>query len=174
MTELPTHEDWDKLYSPRGIYVIRKMFYEHSTTESRKKYPPIFTLRCREYKGLPSAYQVYMSSVDEYDAALKIVPNMRVWESLKKAKWFMRGDPSHTFEGLEAWRKHMKLRDASLAKKILIEKAEKGEVSAAKALLVESKEKKVVGRKPKVSPAEEASKNRMKNFRLKSVSNAKG
>jgi len=169
MIELPTQESWDKLYSSNGSFAIRKMFYELSTPAVRKKFPPIFTLRPRPHAGLPSAYQTYMDSIDEFDAALKIVPNMRVWDQLKQANWFKNGDPSHCFEGLKIWQEHMKMRDASLAKRILIEKTEKGEVGAAKALLAETKTKAPVGRKAKASPAEEASKTRMKNFRLQSV-----
>jgi len=149
MNELPTQEEWNKLYAPNGVFAIRKMFRELSTPAMRKKYPPIFTLKPFPYKGLPSAYQVFMESIDEYDAATKIVPNMKTWDQLKDASWFLNGDVAHSFEGLIVWRDHMKQRDASKAKAALFDKIEKGDVTAAKAILADTKVKTPAGRKNK-------------------------
>lgn len=95
-----------------------------------------------------SAYQVYMHSVDEYDAAIKLVGSMKHWRKLCDLKWFMEGMPEHSFEGLESWREDMALRDASLAKKQLQESAMSGNVNAQK-ILYGSTEK-----KPKVNKEE--------------------
>jgi len=165
MSNLPTQEDWNKLYAPNGVFAIRKMFRELSTPAMRKKYPPIFTLKPFEYKGLPSAYQVYMESVDEYDAATKIVPNMKTWDQLKEASWFLNGDLAHSFEGLKAWREHMKQRDASAAKAALQDKMATGDVTAAKAILADTKTKASVGRKGKKTKEENATVTRIAEFR---------
>ena len=167
MNKLPTQEDWNKLYAPNGVFAIRKMFRELSTPAMRKKYPPIFTLKPFPYKGLPSAYQVFMGSIDEYEAALKIVPNMKTWDQLKEASWFLNGDVAHSFEGLAVWRDHMKQRDASAAREALMTKMQSGDVTAAKAILADTKVKAPVGRKSKQTKEEIASVTRIKEFRNK-------
>jgi len=147
MTKLPTKEDFKKLYGSNGNYSYRAMFWELSTPAVREKYPPVFTLKLEEHEGLPSAYQVYMDSVDEYDAAQKLAPNMKIWDDLVNAKWFFDGMPTHAHQGLKSWREHMKARDESLAKKVLLEQTRDGNVAAAKSVLAESKKKAPVGRK---------------------------
>jgi len=168
---LPTQEDWNALYAPNGVFSIRKLFRELSTPAMRKKYPPMFTLKPFEYKGLPSAYQIYMESIDEFDAATKIVPNMKVWDSLKEADWFLNGDKAHSFEGLKVWREHMRQRDASKARAALFNKLDNDDVTAAKAILADTKTKSNAGRKGKKAPVEDASKKRIKDFKLKQVVN---
>ena len=46
----------------------------------------------------------------------------------------MEGSRSHGFAGLESWRRDMQARDSTQAKKIMMEQAEYGSVTAAKAL----------------------------------------
>ncbi len=159
---------WSHFYNAKGRFAFRKMFYEmHPTEESREAMPPLFTLKPHEHNGLPSAYEVYMSAVDEYDAATKLVPNMKMWDMLASTGWFLNGQ--RVFEGLAVWRKHMMQRDASLARATLLEKTRNGDTTAAKAVLAETKVKAPVGRKPKKTAQEEASDNRIKNFKLKAV-----
>ena len=167
MDNLPTKADWDRMISTNGNYLYRKMFYETNTPEGRIKYPPLFTLKPREYKGLPSVYLVYMDSVDEYDAATKIVPNMREWDHLKNAGWFLDGCKTQSFEGLKVWREHMKQRDNSLAKAALQAKVATGDVTAAKAILAENKTKAPVGRKNKKTVAEKETSARIVEFKKK-------
>ena len=93
---------------------------------------------------VPSAYLIFMSSIDEFDAAMKIVGNYRHWEKLKATKWFMEGFQG--YPGLNDWLEDMRLRDLSKAKRILEEEAENGNVSAAKALFQNSKTKQKAGR----------------------------
>jgi hypothetical protein len=164
---LPTTEDWNKLYAVNGVFSIRNLFLESSSADKRDKYPPLFTLKPYPYKGYPSAYQVYMDSVDEFDAATKIVPNMKVWDSLKEATWFKTEANQWNFEGLEVWREHMKQRDASAAKATLQAKVASGDVTAAKAILADTKTKAPVGRKNKKTTAELASVSRIKEFKKK-------
>jgi len=103
------------------------------------KYPPIYTMKCTEYKGLPSAYLIYLSSIDEYDAATKLVGSMRHWRKLLACKWFMEGLKNKGFEGLTLWREDMAARDRSSAKKALILKTVDGDTSAARKILDMSK-----------------------------------
>ena len=168
MAELPTPEDFKKLYAVNGVFGIRQMFIELSRLDKREMYPPVFTLKPFEHKGLPSAYQVYMESVDEYDAATKLVPNMKIWDSLLASSWFVDGDPQHSFEGIAVWREHMKLRDASLAKAALFNKIKDGDVTASKAILAETKTKAKVGKKSKADKQSDATVARMKDYRKKS------
>ena len=160
-------EQWNALYAPNGVFSIRKLFRELSTPAMRKKYPPMFTLKPYEYKGLPSAYQIYMDSIDEFDAATKLVPNLKVWDQLKNASWFRNGDVAHSFDGLVSWRRHMKDRDASAAKATLLAKVASGDVTAAKAVLADTKTKATVGRKTKKTTEEKASITRIEAFRKK-------
>ncbi|MGL1886326.1 MAG: hypothetical protein OCD76_07405 [Reichenbachiella sp.] len=147
--KLPSKEDFKKLYNPNGTFSFNKMFWEMGSPESRKVLPPIFTLKMEAHKDLPSAYQIYMDSIDEYDAAQKLAPNMKVWDALVECNWFREGEPRHAHDGLKVWRQHMKARDASLAKKLLLEQTREGNTTAARALLAESKTKAPVGRKTK-------------------------
>ena len=146
---LPTKEDFQKLYVKNGNFAKVKMFWEMSAPEARKEYPPVFTLKQNAYKDLPSAYETYMDSVDEYDAATKIAPNMKVWDELVATKWFFEGEPRHGHQGLRVWREHKRAKDASAMKALLITKAKGGDTTAAKAVLQETKTKAPVGRKAK-------------------------
>jgi len=165
MRELPTQAELEDYICENGHYAIKQMFLELNDGGGVKGVKPCFTLKNREHKGYPSAYEVYMSSVDEYDAALKLAPNMRVWDKMLESEWFMNGMDQRSFDGVSAWREHMRLRDASLAKRVLLEKASDNDVSAAKALLGEVKVKKPVGRANKKTKAELASVSRIKEFK---------
>lgn len=98
----------------------------------------VYTLKNedREYNNSikVSAYQIYMHSTDEYEAAIKLVGSMKHWRKLCSLKWFREGMPEYSFEGLDSWRQDMKLRDESMAKKLLIESAQSGNVPAQKTL----------------------------------------
>jgi len=144
------------------------MFYEmHPNEASRKKYAPLFTLKPYEYNGLPSAYEIYMSAVDEYDAATQLVPNHKMWDMMVEASWFREGDILRCFEGLKVWREHMKKRDASLARATLLEKTRNGDTTAAKAVLAETKTKAPVGRKGKKAVTQNPTITRINEFKKK-------
>jgi len=118
------------LYDDNGRFLSRAIFWELSTPERREAIPPVYTLKVEPSHGLPSAYQMYMDSVDEYEAALKICGTMKAWRALCKSNWFMLGYTEHGHEGLVQWRKDMEARDKSAAKKLLQQKAEEGNVAA--------------------------------------------
>lgn len=98
-------------------------------------YMPVYSLRDRDSNELPSAYLIYMTSIDEYDAATKLVGSLKHWRKLLAAKWFMKGNPLKGFEGLIQWRLDMIDRDASAGKRSLLAQAEKGDTSAARKLV---------------------------------------
>ena len=99
-----------------------------------------------------------MNSIDETDAAIKIVGSLKNWRKLCKLKWFMNGDVTISFDGILNWRLDMAARDITLAKRILLESAKKGNVTAAKRLLDEYKDsvpKNKVGRPLKTDVLED-------------------
>jgi hypothetical protein len=93
-----------------------------------------YTLKHESHGNFKSVYEIYMESTDEYEAAIKIVNNMVHWEKLCGLDWFMNGIPEKNIRGLKDWREDMKHRDASLAKRQLIEQTKTGNTTAARAL----------------------------------------
>lgn len=125
------------LKDPRGVQRCETLF--HGMNKRGEKYPSIYAMGEDERKGLPSAYLIYMHSIDEREGALKLVGSMRHWRKLLSLKWFREGDMRFGHEGVEKWREDMAFRDRSLAKSVLLEAAKKGDIGAAKKLLDESK-----------------------------------
>lgn len=119
----------------RGAHRTESLFVETIQHHVAKKYEPIYSLRDYDHKDYPSAYQIYMSSVDEYEAAMSLVGSMTHWRKLCALKWFMDGRPECQFDGLNSWRIDLEARDHSTAKRTLIDEAENGSVAAARALL---------------------------------------
>lgn len=95
--------------------------------EGKWDHEPIYTLGEHEVEGVLSAYQIYMNSVDEFDAALKLVGSVFHWQELCKKDWFL--------EQVNQWREHMALRDFSLAKMTTLQEAATGDGAAARHLL---------------------------------------
>ena len=165
---------FDAFYNATGQFTYRQMFQEVQNYGQRKHEnlpKPIYTLgqKHKPEQGLISAYQIYMESADEYEAALKICPSLVEWERMAKSKWFMEGAspaPSQ-FEGLKTWREHMRMRDASLAKKQLLEQTNEGNVTAAKALLAETKVKNTAGRPSKKQEVDKTKLAIVKDFESK-------
>lgn len=141
--------DDSKLYDTAGRLATNAIFWETNNAKTRDKYPPSYTLKLRDYqpKGidsvLPSAYNIYMDAIDEYDAAIKLVGNMANWETLCNLKWFMEGgvQPAVTHLGLKTWREHKAAKLKSEAMQVLKDKMydEKAATTAAKAILAELK-----------------------------------
>lgn len=96
-----------------------------------------------------------MSSIDERDAALKIVGSMSHWRKLCNLNWFMVGRVECQFEGLTQWRLDMAARDATEARRVLQEQMKDNNVTAARAVLAETKKtKQVVSVKSKSSTSD--------------------
>ena len=148
--------DKSAMFDVRRVQRTENLFSGINKRED--KYPSLYSLSEAERDGLPSAYLIYMNSVDESDAAMKIVGSLRHWRKLAKLKWFLNGDISISFDGLLNWRQDMVQRDITLAKKTLLESVKKGNVPAAKRLLDEYKDaipKNKVGRPLKETQLEE-------------------
>ena len=97
--------------------------------------PCIYSLREVDSLEYPSIYHIYMNSADEYEASIKILGSYKHWKKLCNLKWFVKGNPTWNFEGIEVWRKDMKLRDASIAKRVIFGKSKEGDLTAAKKLM---------------------------------------
>lgn len=131
---------YQELYADRSLLLdsqnrMRSANLFLETTDNPDKYAPMYSLRDHDGNGLPSAYLIYMTSVDEYDAATKLVGSMRHWRKLLDATWFMEGNPKKGFEGLLQWRQDMQERDASAGKRSLMSQAKKGDTSAARKMI---------------------------------------
>lgn len=124
----------DKLRASNGVQITEALFEETIQGSSRQSFEPIYTLRDYEYKGKPSAYYIYINSIDEADAALKLVGSLAHWRKLCSLKWFIKGRKEVGFEGLSQWREDMKNRDRTFAKNVLLTEAKLGNVTAARAL----------------------------------------
>lgn len=123
------------LTDKQGRLRTASLFAETVALGVEEKYPPLYTLRNRDYKELPSAYLIYMSSVDEFEAAIKLVGSMAHWRRLLETPWFLNGDDkTKTWEGLETWRLDMALRDMSTSKRELVDSAGKHDTSSARKL----------------------------------------
>jgi len=115
-----------------GAYLTQGLFYEFGTNRDA-----LWTLRPEPIHGIPSMYQIYMDSADEYDFVKKTFKTMSHFRKLCDLEWFMEGysyPNGSRLEGLKHWREDMRLRDESLAKKQLQAEAKNGNVTAMKVL----------------------------------------
>jgi len=120
------------LFDVRGARRTGSLFHETTKDTNRT---PVFTLKEYSVKGYPSAYELYMDAIDEYDAATMLVGSIGHWRLLTNKPWFMNGDPEVGFSGLLQWRADMAARDARTAKKVLLDLARDGDRAAAVKLL---------------------------------------
>jgi len=96
-------------------------------------YPPLYTMREKPWKGLPSAYQIYMYSDSEYEAAMKLVGSWQHWQRLLKSKPFVEGiEETGQWVGLQAWRDEKEIKDKATAYNQLKMSASQGQVQAQK------------------------------------------
>ena len=154
------------------------IFYEFNKS-AQADYPPLYTMREDEWKGLPSAYRIYMASDSEYEAAMKLVGSWAHWQRLLKCKPFMKGgEDMGIWMGLEQWREEKAIRDKAQAYNQIKLSAAGGNVQAQK-LLLEGTDKAKRGRPSKAEVAKQAAKEAEKNDqiqedlkRIKAVVNA--
>lgn len=130
--------DHSVLVDVRGVRRTETLFLETCHPDRAEKYEPLYTLREQDKDGLPSAYRIFMDSVDEHDAALKLVGSYSHWRKLCSLKWFVEGREEVGFTGLRQWREDMSARNATQARAALMALAQTGNVTAAKALLDEA------------------------------------
>lgn len=112
------------LYYPTGQ--LRMNLFHEFNGQRHEDYPPIYTLRETEFRGLPSAYQIYMESNTEYDAAQAIFGSWSIWNRYAEQTDFANA--------LKGWREEKKLQEESKARQQLLEAAEMGSVPAMKAI----------------------------------------
>lgn len=152
--------DRTSLFDSRGAQRTSSLFIEaiDAATTDRGNLVPIYTLRDRQIDERPSAYLIYMSSIDEYEAAMRLVGSMKHWRKLIECNWFLKGNLVKGYEGLLAWREDMAARDASLAKRSLLTLAKDGDGAAARKIFDMSTERIIssVGRPPTKAAKEKA------------------
>lgn len=131
---------WDVREHPKtplrganGILLTQALFVEFGNEDAP------YTLKMDHLEKNGRTYislcRVFLEATDEYEAAMRMVGNWKHWLRLCENKWFVDGWDQFNFEGLNSLREAMRMRDRSLAKRKLIEAAETGNVTAAKALL---------------------------------------
>lgn len=145
-------EDQDSLRGDQGSYRTESLFEELIQKDIRLKYKPLYSLKNRDNNGCISAYQIYMSAVDETEAALKLVGNLTHWKRLCKTRWFLEGRSGVSFDGLLGWRDDMADRDSMIAKRGFMRLAKEGNMTALRELDKISKKKKTTTIKPRKSP----------------------
>ena len=125
-----------KLRGSNGVQLTEALFEETCLAAKRKdpNYQALYSLKEYPTTDRLSAYQIYMNSVDETEAALKLVGSLPHWRKLCSLKWFLTGREDCGFEGLLQWRQDMWDRDRSKAKKVLMDLASEGNVTAARSL----------------------------------------
>lgn len=126
------------LRGKNGVMLTQGLFVEHGNKDAPYSFrQEDFTKNGKTYKSI---YQIYMQCVDEHEAALKIVGSLAHWRKLCGLSWFMDGlhigpiENGYDLPGVAQWREDMAARDASRAKKLLMEAAEEGNVQAQRIL----------------------------------------
>lgn len=154
---LDPESDKSVLKDVRGCSRTESLFLETIQYSIKDKYKPLYSLRDYEHKGFPSAYQIYMNSVDENEAAMKLVGTLSHWRKLINLKWFQNGRANTGFEGINQWRKDMAARDSTEAKRVLLSQCSTDNVAAARALKKQADDdsKKIKVIKPKQQGGED-------------------
>jgi hypothetical protein len=132
------------------------LFYEFNKAR-HDEYPPLYTMKESEWTGLPSAYQIFMNSESEYEAAMKLVGSWTHWNKLLKCKPFMSGsEDSGSWTGMAAWREEKEIRNKSLAFNQLKISAAQGNVPAQKLIYEGEKGQAKRGRPSKAEVTKQA------------------
>ena len=102
-----------------GRFRTESLFLETSKSFRREEYPPVFTLKDREYKGLPSIKRIYMSYNHipglEYEFASDVFGS---W-----AHWVKIYDGSKITPYVEIWRDELEIAVRAKALKAIMENA---------------------------------------------------
>lgn len=125
-----------------GQFRTDSLFFERIAKRHKQQgIKPLYCLSERQDKGeCKRLYEIFINSVDEYAFAIKAFGCKAQLDKLKEIKWFREGWVGcKTFRGYNAWLEDMRERDASTAKRVLIEKTLDGDISAAKKLADMSK-----------------------------------
>lgn len=156
-----------KLTSDNNIFKTRALFRDYGSEYG----PYTMSGKNRVINDVEyiSAYQVFMDSVNEYEAAMRIVGDMNHWRKLIESDWFMNGDPSNgIYSGLKHWREDHAMKRESESLRQLTAAAESGNVQAAK-YLNEMTGKKLSSRKKDKAPKTENKQDKLILERLRRV-----
>ena len=123
-----------KLKAGNGMRITEALFIETIQPSSRVNFKPIYSLQESDNQGCPSAYQIYLHSIDETDAALKLVGSLNHWKKLCKLRWFLEGRKDIGFEGIRQWRLDKAALELLELKHKLQKKASQGNLTAIRAL----------------------------------------
>ena len=88
-----------------GRWRTQSLFFEfYIKGETGAKYPPVFTLKEREWQGLPSMKQLFLSYEDPtgYAFAIAVLGSYSHWKKLCTLKWFN--------EHLSEWQDELEVR----------------------------------------------------------------
>jgi hypothetical protein len=121
--------------SSTGQALTQGLFYEWNNPDAPftmrdTGLNPEYTARSgKTYKSLP---YIFRNSNSEYDCAISVLGSWEHWKKLCNLEWFMTGSIMNAqFTGLNDWRMEKDLAEESIAKKVLIEAIESGDVNAA-------------------------------------------
>jgi len=123
----------DRLKNSINRYLTKSLFREYGLHRESNKGEYPYTLRDYDKGNSLSMHNIYVTHDSEYDAALDLLGSWEHWKKLKACTWFK---PYYT-----AWEEERKLRLDSIAKRVLVQQAEDGNTTAAKAILDMHKDK---------------------------------
>ncbi len=115
----------------------------------KEKLSPIYTIN-EKADSLPSAHEIYMESLTEYAAAMKLVGTWKYWKGMIKSSVRIR-------KLVNDWREEKLLIDQNKARELMWKAAEGGNASAARFLLESKKEESVQKRAQKQLDEKDAS-----------------
>jgi hypothetical protein len=107
----------DQMRDVEGRFRTQSLFWETST--KREKYPPLFTLKDKESKGLPSLRQIYFTyehlPEHEYEFALDVFGSWELWNKI--------ATESTVRHHIVEWRKELEMKVRASAMKAMIQSA---------------------------------------------------
>lgn len=149
-----------KYKGKNGAYLTQALFYEWNNPDApytlRDSDTEYWTnTKGKKYKSIP---YIYRNSIDEYDAAIRILGSWEHWQFLITCNdWFLNGKKNsqgiQMGLSLKQMREEMQKRDESRAKQVLLERIHEGDVSAAKFLYERVTKKTGAGRPEKKTPS---------------------
>jgi len=153
MTKKYTPEDYknwpmanyEDFIQDSGHILMYGAFYE---THQNQEHKVIYTLRLRQHRGYPSAYQIIVNAKSEYDAAMKLCGDWSIWTRWKASSVLWEGKArGYSGSGLDEAIKSMDAKRAGEAMANIIRRSEDGDYRASKDLVTWGVTKKKTGKK---------------------------
>lgn len=135
------YADWPYVEEPlrfesNGKAASQALFYEHLAPTVKERYGydyTKFSMKTKEYKGFPSAYQIIHYADSEYDAAMKICGCLQIWDTLRNSDLIEYGRESVCVGVSDAMEAQERRIEAEQIRN-LTQAAREGNVSAMKEL----------------------------------------